>query len=150
MWRNAALVTRAIRKFPNFQRPCMATPLDELTLLRASVLPEEFEWRGNPSEIALWEKLLDAHGARDEPEGGAEAHFSIRLSEALGAWINVSLQTAAAQRQVPKFTVTATRADAPIVELRGCAEQWLDTVDKGAYARALVQPLTLRSGALCV
>ena len=49
---------------------------EELTLLRASLLPDEFEWRGSTAEKEHWCAVLSAFEGGSEPASSPEFHFA--------------------------------------------------------------------------
>lgn len=81
---------------------------DELLLLQASLVPEEFQWRGTAPEVDSWKSKL-AGVEQGEPAQKDTFHFSLRVSEVLGIWLNVSLEVGCSQESFPKLTISSSK-----------------------------------------
>lgn len=116
---------------------------EELTLLRASLLPDEFEWRGSTAEKEHWCAVLSAFEGGSEPASSPEFHFAVRLDEQLGVWVNVSLQHAG---ESPRFTITSTRSSGvPLAAIDRLAhERVADAENQGLSHRTFDLIMTLQ------
>ncbi|WFD31672.1 hypothetical protein MSPP1_002711 [Malassezia sp. CBS 17886] len=64
--------------------------MDELVVLRASLLPGEFQWRGTPAESRAWEDMLQAYERGDAAAHRGTVHAALGASPALGIWLLAS------------------------------------------------------------
>lgn len=103
---------------------------DELLLLQASLVPEEFQWRGTAVETEAWQSAV----AQYEQDGAAKkdtVHFSLRVNEALGVWMNVSLDVGGDDAP-PGITVSATSPDVSLDALSAVVRERLaDAANEG-------------------
>lgn len=81
--------------------------LDEMLMIRASLLPEEFVWRGSADEVTAWESTLANYEQGQTPSDRKQFHVMLRVDEPLGVWLNARIDT----RSDPEITVTVKRAD---------------------------------------
>lgn len=107
---------------------------DELVLLQASLTSDEFQWRGTASEVDAWKTQLEAYEQGQAPVKDT-VHFSLRVSKALGVWMNVSLNTGSDQPELPSITVSSARSDwAPLSEMNKLvSERLAESAKEGAF-----------------
>lgn len=86
----------------------MTDPLwEELSLLRSTLLPEEFAWRGSPDEQKVWESDYDAFQNGRTPSS-SQVHVSLCVNQVLGIWLHVKLDVT---QETPTMTVMVQRSD---------------------------------------
>lgn len=95
---------------------------EELVLLQASLTDTEFQWRGTAHEINAWKSKLAAF-ERGECPSPDTMHFSLRVSEALGIWMNVSLVTGSHEGVSPGITMVSSNSIVSLDKLNELVDQ---------------------------
>lgn len=95
---------------------------EELVLLQASLTDAEFQWRGTADEIDAWKSKLAAF-ERGECPTPDTMHFSLQVSETLGIWMNVSLETGSHEDAFPGITMVSSSDVVPLDKLNELVDQ---------------------------
>ena len=83
---------------------------EEVVLLRSTLLPDEFQWRGTADENQTWEDTLTAYQNGEPPALlPAQVHLSLCVSKLLGVWIHAKLDE---HQTRPHISVFVQRTDA--------------------------------------
>ena len=84
---------------------------DEIVLLRSTLLPDEFSWRGTPDETEVWERVYEACQDGQPlpmPVPPQQVHLSLCVNKQLGVSMNVKLNESNAR---PGISVFVQRTD---------------------------------------
>lgn len=103
---------------------------DEVVLLRSTLLPDEFQWRGTADENESWEGTFAAYqDGMPPPSLPTQVHLSLCVSKPLGVWLHAKLDEHQARPHISVFVQRtdllsqATLADIVSKRLDECESQ---------------------------